>query len=173
MDTLTETVSLNLQPLHLSNEWVKLQPLQEQDLEPLYQVASDPLIWEQHPANDRYKREVFQQYFDEAIASKSAFLVYDNVTGELAGCTRYYDYHEEANSIAIGYTFLARRYWGGNYNSAMKCLMLFHIGPDNIRSQKATLKLGAHKVTEMNISTNGQEALRFEYVIEKKEWQDR
>ena len=39
---------MNLQPI-LENENVKLLPLQEDDFEVLYQVASDPLIWEQHP----------------------------------------------------------------------------------------------------------------------------
>src|SRR2546430_3232874 len=41
----------------------------------LFEAAGDPLIWEQHPENDRYKREVFQRYFDGAIESKGAFAV--------------------------------------------------------------------------------------------------
>ena len=50
---------INLQPV-LENEIIRLQPLQQDDFERLYAVASDPLIWEQHPNKDRYKREVFQ-----------------------------------------------------------------------------------------------------------------
>ena len=53
---------MNLQPT-LENENVKLVPLQETDFERLYDVASDPLIWEQHPNKDRYKREIFQTFF--------------------------------------------------------------------------------------------------------------
>ena len=37
-----------LQPT-LSNEFIKIQPLTSEDFEALYAVASDPLLWEQHP----------------------------------------------------------------------------------------------------------------------------
>ena len=46
---------LNLQPTHLANEWVTLIPLKETDFEKLYAIASDALIWEQHPNKNRYK----------------------------------------------------------------------------------------------------------------------
>jgi len=59
--------------------------------------------------------------------------------------------------VEIGWTFLARSYWGGNYNREMKQLMLRHalgfvkrvvflIGPQNVRSQKAIEKLGGVRV---------------------------
>jgi len=44
---------MNLQPV-LENDLVKLAPLQESDFEALYRVASDPLVWEQHPNKNRY-----------------------------------------------------------------------------------------------------------------------
>ncbi len=59
-------MKVNLQPT-LENEFVKIQPLQESDFERLYAVACDPLIWEQHPNKDRYKREVFENFFKGAI----------------------------------------------------------------------------------------------------------
>ena len=78
---------INLQPV-LENEFIRLQPLQQNDFERLYAVASDPLIWEQHPNKDRYKREVFQTYFEGAMESKGALLVIDKLTGEVAGSSR-------------------------------------------------------------------------------------
>ena len=56
--------------------------------------------------------------------------------------------------VEIGWTFLARAYWGGRYNGEMKRLMLEHafrsvdrvifiIGPENRRSQRAVEKIGA------------------------------
>ena len=51
-------MTFNLQPA-LENELVILRPLNEQDFESLYQVAKDPLIWEQHPNSDRFKRDVY------------------------------------------------------------------------------------------------------------------
>src|SRR6478672_10186928 len=111
-------------PYILEDNLVKLVPLTENDFENLFQLASDPLIWEQHPTRDRYKKEVFQIYFDGAIASGTAFLITSNQSKELIGSTRYYDYNREESRVAIGYTFLARKFWGGNYNRAVKTLML-------------------------------------------------
>lgn len=142
----------NLQPT-LQNEWVLMRPLKEDDFEELYKVASDPLIWEQHPSKTRYQRDVFQNYFKGAMESGGAFAVCDNKTGEMIGSSRLYDYNEQNNSILIGYTFIARHCWGGNYNRSMKKLMLdyafrfvdkvvFHVGENNLRSRKAMEKLG-------------------------------
>jgi RimJ/RimL family protein N-acetyltransferase len=161
----------------LEDNLIKLVPLSENDFENLYQLASDPLIWEQHPTRDRYKKEIFKIYFDSAIASASAFLIIHKDSNELVGCTRYYDYNEEESRVAIGYTFLARKFWGGNYNRVVKKLMLdyafqfvnvviFHIGPNNIRSQTAIQKIGAKKTREMLYE--GQP--HYEYEIQKKEW---
>jgi RimJ/RimL family protein N-acetyltransferase len=168
-----------LQPQSLSDNLVELIPLAKDDFERLFLVASDPLIWEQHPSRDRYKREVFQKYFDGALESGGAFLVFDKSTNELIGSSRYYDL--KPSSVAIGYTFLARKYWGGNYNKAMKELMLnhafqfvdsvvFHVGPDNIRSQKAVLKIGAKKTGEVELDYYGGKLLHFEYEIKKSTW---
>ena len=85
---------MELQPT-LENELVKLIPLKKDDFEQLYQVASDPLIWEQHPNKNRYQREVFEKFFEDAIKSKGAFLVIDNKTEEVIGSSRYYDYDED------------------------------------------------------------------------------
>lgn len=176
------TATLNWQPDNLEDNIVKLKPLNESDFENLFEVASDPLIWEQHPSKDRYKREVFQSYFDGAIASKAAFLILDKSSNKIIGCTRYYDFKPGNSSVAIGFTFLSRQYWGGLYNKSSKRLLLdyafqyvdkvyFHIGADNLRSQLATMKIGATKINEIEIDTNGESQLHYEYVIQKQDWQ--
>ena len=48
-----------LQP-HLKGELIELRPLAPNDWDELFAVASDSLIWEQHPEPDRYKEEVFR-----------------------------------------------------------------------------------------------------------------
>jgi RimJ/RimL family protein N-acetyltransferase len=171
---------LNLQPTHLKNDWVTLLPLQKDDFEKLYQVASDPLIWAQHPSQDRYKKEVFQLFFESAIQSESAFLIFDTQSNELIGSTRFYDFDATAQSIAIGYTFLAKKYWGTGHNGALKSLMLdyifeyvnhviFHVGATNIRSQKAVEKLGAKKINELDMGfASATKTLYFVYQISKK-----
>lgn len=167
---------------HLENEFVKLVPLKEDDFEKLYKVASDPLIWEQHPNMNRYQREVFRNYFKGALESGGAFLIYDNKTGEAIGSSRLYDHDPAERVIEIGYTFLARDHWGSVYNRAVKKLMLdhaftfvgsviFHIGAQNIRSQKAMERLGGIKTGEIEMEYYGEpKRLNFIYCIHKEDW---
>jgi RimJ/RimL family protein N-acetyltransferase len=128
--------------------------MKDTDFESLYQCASDPLIWEQHPQSNRYKREIFRSFFDSAIESGRAYVVLDKASGEVIGSSRYYDFQEFEQQVTIGYTFLARKYWGGSFNRELKYLMLdqafehvktviFEIGETNFRSQKAIEKIGA------------------------------
>jgi len=172
-------MTINIQPLHLKSDLIHLAPLQENDFESLYKVASDPLLWEQHPNKLRFKREEFQNYFEGAILSKGSFKILDAATGETIGCSRYYDYNEDENSILIGYTFISRKFWGKGYNQSVKKLMLdyifqfvpsvyFHIGAQNFRSQKAIEKLGAEKVGEQEVEYYGEASkLNYIYKINK------
>ena len=148
-------MTFDLQP-HLKGELIELRPLRLDDWDELFAVASDPLIWEQHPESDRYKEEVFKIFFEDALGSGGAFIVIDTQTQQIIGSTRFHGYDPEKSEIEIGWTFLARKYWGGRYNAEMKQLMLTHafkfvenvvffVGENNIRSQKATEKIGAVK----------------------------
>jgi RimJ/RimL family protein N-acetyltransferase len=174
-------IKINWQPENLENELVKIVPLHESDYTKLFAVAADPIIWEQHPASDRYKKEVFQLFFDGAVLGKTAFLIIEKKTNTIIGSTRYYDYKPENSSIAIGYTFLAKEYWGGTFNKAKKKLLIdyafnfvdnvyFHISTTNTRSQLAITKIGAMKLGEINFENNGQQLPHFEYVIQKQNW---
>lgn len=173
-------MKFNLQPEHLKNELIYLIPLKEGDFEQLYAVASDPLVWEQHPNKLRYQREVFQNFFEGAIESKGAFLVFDAQTDEVVGSSRFYDFNEDENSVLIGYTFIGRKFWGNGHNRALKKIMLeyafqfvdsvyFHIGAQNIRSQKAIEKIGAQKVGEQEVEYYGEDSkLNYIYKINKE-----
>lgn len=146
-------MEFDLQP-RLAGDLIELRPLREEDFDALFQAASDPLIWEQHPEPDRYKREVFQRFFNGAIESKGAFAVIDRRSGRIIGSSRYCDLKPAEREVEIGWTFLARAYWGGVYNGELKTLMLDHalrfvdrvvfvVGEHNLRSQKALEKIGA------------------------------
>lgn len=156
-----EPETFDLQP-HLIGELIEVRPLAPDDWEGLFAVASDPLIWEQHPAWDRYREDVFREFFREALETGSAFVVIDRKTGRIIGSSRYHRFDQKGfdspeSSVEIGWTFLARAYWGGDYNGELKRLMLDHafrfvervvfvIGVTNFRSQKAVEKIGAVRV---------------------------
>lgn len=144
--------TFDLQP-KLIGELIELRPLRPDDWEALYAVASDPLIWEQHPASDRFLEPVFQEFFDDALNSGGALAVIDRATNQIIGSSRYFGYDAEKSEIEIGWTFLARAYWGGTVNGEMKQLMLDQafkfvdhvvllIGPSNHRSRRAAEKIG-------------------------------
>ena len=142
-----------LQPV-LIGELVELRPLREEDFPTLFAVASDPLIWEQHPQPDRCTEPVFRQFFRGGMESGGAFIVIDRKDGRVIGSSRFAEYDETKSEIEIGWTFLARSHWGGRYNGEMKRLMLAHafrfvrrvifrVGPLNRRSQRALENIGA------------------------------
>ncbi|MEN1783827.1 MAG: GNAT family N-acetyltransferase [Bacteroidota bacterium] len=145
-------MTFDLQP-ELANDLVLVRPLERTDFEALYAVAKDPKIWALHQNPDRWKKEVFQTFFEEALAGKAAFAIIDGKTGNIIGSSRYRLSAKAANAIEIGWTFLSRTHWGGTYNKAFKDLMithafthfdhvLFHVNGNNLRSQRAVRKLG-------------------------------
>ena len=142
----------DLQP-RLKGELLELRPLSAEDFHYLYGVASDPLIWEQHPMKDRYKEEIFKLFFSEALESGGALIAIDSKDSRVIGSSRFHGYDEGKSEIEIGWTFLARSHWGGIYNREMKQLMLQHafrfvrsviflVGPQNLRSRRAVEKIG-------------------------------
>jgi N-acetyltransferase len=138
----------------LKDDLLELRPLRPEDFDDLYAVARDRLIWEQHPDHDRHEEPVFRAFFREALASGGALIVLDAKTRQMIGSSRYHGYDPDKDEVEIGWTFLARAYWGGRYNGALKQLMLVHafrfvgrvvflVGPQNLRSQRALEKIGA------------------------------
>jgi RimJ/RimL family protein N-acetyltransferase len=148
-----ESPEVDLQPT-LTGPRVLVRPLQAADWPALYGAASDPQIWAQHPARDRYLEPVFRAFFDSALARGSAFVFVDRNNGRIFGSSRYHGYDRDQGEIEIGWTFLERRYWGGSYNKEIKTLMLEHaftfadcvlfwIAGHNVRSRRAVEKIGA------------------------------
>ena len=140
------------QPI-LRGEILELRPLRADDFQALYGVASDPLIWEQHPNSDRYREDVFREFFREAIESGGALVAVDLKDGRVVGSSRFHGHDAAKSEVEIGWTFLARSHWGGRYNGEMKRLMLEHafkfvdnvvflVGPQNMRSRRAMEKIG-------------------------------
>ncbi len=172
---------LNTQPI-LVNNLIIATPLLQTDFEALYQAASDPKVWEQHPNKNRYQKPVFENYFKGAIESKGAFLVKDANTNEVIGSSRYSDFIPETNTISVGYTFFKCSHWGTGHNYALKKAMLqhifqfvnnvtFYIGALNKRSQISIERFGAIKIGEEEVAYFGEDSkLNFIYTIKKGDW---
>lgn len=137
----------------LVGETVIVRPVQPADWSAMFKAASDPLIWELHPAKDRYTEPVFRDFFEAALASKMAFAFLARTSGAIIGSSRYHNHDVERGEIEIGWTFLARDHWGGHTNREIKRLMIDHaftfagtvifwVGETNWRSQRAMEKIG-------------------------------
>jgi RimJ/RimL family protein N-acetyltransferase len=144
-------MDFDLQP-ELVGERVRTRGLREDDFDALHAAASDPLIWEQHPA-DRHELDEFTKFFRKRLASGGALIVLDPATDEVIGSSSYYDLDPEHDEVAMGWTFLVRSRWDGATNAELKRLMLDHafryvesvlfwVDPTNIRSQRAMAKIG-------------------------------
>ena len=73
-----------LQP-HLKGKLIELRSLAPADWDELFAVASDSLLWEQHPERDRYKEGVFRIFFKDALESGGAFVIIDRKTQPSSG----------------------------------------------------------------------------------------
>lgn len=139
----------------LAGELIELRPATPDDFDALFAVGSDPLIWEVHPAHDRWQETVFRRFFADGLASAGMLVAIDRATGGVIGSSRYDFERAEPGEVEIGWTFLARSHWGGRYNGEMKRMMLDHafsgggveraiflIGETNVRSRRAIEKIG-------------------------------
>ena len=162
-------MEFDAQPV-LEGELLALRPLVPADWEALFAAASDPLIWEQHPVSDRWREPVFREFFEEALESGGALVAIDRADGAVIGSSRFHGFDAGRGEVEIGWTFLARSRWGGAYNGEMKRLMVDHafrfasnvvflIGPDNRRSQRAVEKIGGR--LEGRTERFGRESLVF------------
>jgi N-acetyltransferase len=145
-------MTFDMQP-ELIGKTLHLRPLIEADRAAMSAAASDPLIWDLHPAVDRHLPEKFQPYFDKLLTMGGTLVVIDQASNAIIGWSSYGELRPEAREVEIGWTFLTRAYWGGETNREMKALMLTHafrfvdtvvfrVAPDNLRSRAAMEKIG-------------------------------
>jgi N-acetyltransferase len=139
-------VDFDRQPI-LQGSKFRLRPLQASDLDAFIAVASDPLIWEEHPESDRAIPEKVKRFFAEALDSGGA-LVVTTTDGEVVGSSRFEQPDGADDRILIDHTFLARSCWSPADYTEVKGLIFDHaftafdtielrVGVDNGRTRKA------------------------------------
>lgn len=150
---------MNRQPV-LEGERLWLRPLAERDWSALFAVASDREMWARHPSHDRWQEPVFREFFDDALAQGGALAIMDKASGGVIGSSRFQDHLPAGEGqVEIGWSFIARPYWGLGYNAEFKRLMLehalasvgrviFRVGADNVISRKAMGNIGGRLTGE-------------------------
>ncbi|WP_245585900.1 GNAT family N-acetyltransferase [Paenibacillus pinihumi] len=144
----------------LENHIVKLVPFHGKYKEGLRKIIFDKEITkftEDHILDDyALEHYIARTLADQVEKISYPFIVIDKATGEVAGSTRYGNLAFFSKRLEIGWTWYGAPYRGTDINKAAKFELLkfafevmgfhrvqFSVDVENIRSQRAVLKLGA------------------------------
>ena len=132
-----------------------------------------------------------REHIAAALASRArgerfAYAQFDAASGEFAGTSSYYDIVPAVRTIAIGHTWLGRRWWRTGHNTESKLLMLthafdvlgaarvvWHTDIYNERSQAAIARLGATREGELRkhrIRRDGSWRTTVQYSMTDDDW---
>jgi N-acetyltransferase len=173
---------LDKQPT-LESERLLIRPLREGDFDDLYAVASDRELWALHPVTTRYQEPIFRALFAESLASGGALVVIDKATSKIIGSSRFSMPDANSGRAEIGWSYLARNYWGGAWNREVKQILLghafgfvdvvcFRVGEGNLRSRRAMEKIGGKfsAATESVKMADGTQVTHVIYEITKADF---
>jgi RimJ/RimL family protein N-acetyltransferase len=148
-------------PIHLSGEYVRLEPLAEVHIAGLVQVGLDAEIWEHMPYGDIRTAAQLEAWVLGVLAlaeqgSDIPFVVVHKASGRVAGATRYMDVRTAHRGLEIGGTWYGADYRRTAVNTECKYLLLrqafevmncirvqFKTDSRNERSQRAIERIGA------------------------------
>jgi RimJ/RimL family protein N-acetyltransferase len=153
---------LCIEPVTLSNEHVRLEPLGRQHVDGLKRAAADGELWNlrvtsvPEPADTLGYVERALQGFAEG--HRLAFAVLDATSGEAIGSSSYHDIVPAVERLEIGYTWYAKSRQRTQVNASAKLLLMTHafetLGAKvvgwrtdnfNFASQRAIERLGARR----------------------------
>jgi RimJ/RimL family protein N-acetyltransferase len=146
----------------LIGEHVRLEPLSEDHLDGLAEVALEPSIW-RYMSHDISTRDQLGVWIADAVAGRerremAPFATFDRRTGDVVGSTRFGSLALEHRRAEIGWTFIAPAWQRTAINTEAKYLMLRYAfeqwglqrvelktHSQNARSRAAILRLGARE----------------------------
>jgi N-acetyltransferase len=153
----------------LKGEHVYLEFLLPEHIEALRALAKDDRIWEftktlliDEQYNQRFDDYISLALDRNALEKQVAFIIRRKTDNVIIGMTRYYGVDEKNRRLNIGYTWYIPSVWGKVYNKECKFILLtyafeeldfnrvgFEVAHQNLRSQKAVIKIGAIKEGEL------------------------
>ena len=118
-------------PLILENQRVELRPLVEEDYDSLLPFSTlEPYLWD-FSLISASGPENLKNYIRSALLAKEnglayPFLVFDKLTQQVAGSTRYYALDPYHQTLSVGYTWYGRKFQRTGLNRHCKWLLLNH-----------------------------------------------
>jgi RimJ/RimL family protein N-acetyltransferase len=182
---------MDIKPITLVGENVRLEPLSLQHLDQLVEVALDPAIWRNMVYGDIETRADLEHWIEDMLQRQATgkdlpFTVIHQAQNCAIGCTRYMDILPQHRSVEIGGTWYGTAYQRTGANTETKYLMLKHAFEHlgcvrvqfktdmiNERSQRAIERLGAVREGVLRnhmVLPNGRVRHSVYYSIIDSEW---
>jgi RimJ/RimL family protein N-acetyltransferase len=183
---------MDLTPVTLEGEAVRLEPLSLDHLGMLLEAGADAGIWRYMPS-DSTSRDGMLAFINDALACQSArtalpFATVDRKSGRAIGSTRFGNIVPEHKRVEIGWTWISPRWQRSAVNTEAKFLMLRYafetLGCNrvelktnslNMRSRNAILRIGAKEEGTLRshmINPDGTLRDTVYYSILAPEWPD-
>ena len=113
----------------LEDDRVLLRPLQQEDKIHLLPFSlNEPYLWK-YSLVGAESEEGLQNYMNITFKAREEgkeypFIVFDKLTNEYAGSTRFYDIQNELETVQLGYTWYGTKFQGTGLNKHCKYLLL-------------------------------------------------
>ena len=187
------TKKLDPQPITLTGKLVRLEPLNLEHTQDLYDAGADDQIWRYLPRPGFASLEDAEAWVRQCLTEVSgggrvAFAVVDLARGRAIGSTSYLDIDRPNRALEIGWTWYGTAWQRTGVNTECKYLLMSHAFEDqsarrvclktdhrNARSRQAILRLGAvEEGTWRNhrIAWDGVDRHSVFYSIIDSEWPD-
>jgi RimJ/RimL family protein N-acetyltransferase len=149
---------IQVAPVVLRGEGVRLEPLQPDHANGLYNRGRTAADWSYMPRACFIDLADVRQWIDEAIAAPDElpFAIVETGKDRVVGSTRYLNIRPEHRSLEIGWTWLGQEWQRTGVNTEAKLLLLSHAferlgcvrvefktDARNLRSQRALERIGA------------------------------
>ncbi|MGB1142737.1 MAG: GNAT family N-acetyltransferase, partial [Halioglobus sp.] len=149
---------MNVQPVTLSGESVRLEPLAQEHAQGLYNRGRYAPDWQYMPRACFVDLADTRQWIEEALSTPGhlPFAIVEPAKGKAVGSTRFLNIREEHRSAEIGWTWLGQEWQRTAINTEAKLLLLTHAFEQwrcirvelktdsrNERSQAAIERIGA------------------------------
>ncbi|PWT74713.1 MAG: GNAT family N-acetyltransferase [Chloroflexi bacterium] len=178
---------MNVEPVTLASNVVRLEPLGREHAQDLYEASQDQDIWTYMPMNPSGSYETLVEWITAANSPHELpFAIIDVPSGKPVGSTRYLNIAEEHFGLEIGWTWLGPQARRTAVNTECKYLLLQHAFESlhairvalktdsrNLRSQRAIERLGAVRegvLRKQMILENGYQRDTVMYSIIDDEW---